>query len=161
MAVDLTTTMKNKFKTMLRSRMTDHNSANRVGSQWIYPDKPRVDLTKNSYPRISVLDDNESREIMDIAENTQKTSRIAFWIYVWGNPDDPMLLTISSVVYEGVYLLDYIVEELKTEIEDHFSDLRAATPCPHDYNIVRVRDVPDDEGIGRLIKEVVVEVQWE
>ena len=159
--VDLTTKMKNKVVALLRSRVTDPNLTNRVGSQWIYPDKPRVDLTKNSYPRISVLDSTETREIMDIAANTSKMNELAIWIWVWGNRDDPMLLTISTVVYEGEYLADYLRELVKDEIEDHFSDLRAAVPCPHNYEIVGERDIPDPQDIGRIIKEIRIRLEWE
>lgn len=146
---------------MLRTRLTDRNSSSRVGSQWIYPDKPRVDLTKNSYPRISVIDVNETREIMDIAANTQKTSTVAILLYIWGNKDDPMILTISSVNYEGEYLADYMREDIKETIETYFSDLRSAVPHPHDYKIVGERDIPDSEGIDRIIKEIRIQLQWE
>jgi len=159
--VTLANKAKNKLISLLRNRVSDPNSASRVGSQWIYPDKPRVDLTKNSYPRIAVIDENEEREVMDVAGNTAKISRISIMLYIWGNKDDPMILTISSVAYEGQYLLDYMIELIKEEIESHISDLRQATPYLHDYRIVREREIPDDEGIGRIIKEIVVEFSWE
>ena len=53
---------QNQLITVLRTRLTDPNSTNRVGNNWIFNGFPRKDLQKNSYPRISVIPVTETAE---------------------------------------------------------------------------------------------------
>lgn len=85
------------------------------GSTWVYPDKPRVDLNKDSYPRISVWTLSEPMTELGMGESNFRSS-ISLQIEVIAYKD--MITEINDDSYEGQQLCDYlarrIVNALKT-----------------------------------------------
>ena len=86
----------------LRSGLTDYNSASRVGTHWIYSDKPRItDLLKNkhNFPRVAVTNQDESTFKSMGLQCTQHhdLTQIAINVYVPGN----LTCEINNVASEG------------------------------------------------------------
>lgn len=51
------------------------------GTHWIFPDMPRIDLNKNSYPRVGVVHVSESGEPLGFSAETEWDSvHIAFFV---------------------------------------------------------------------------------
>lgn len=61
-----------ELRNFFRNNLTDYNSSSRSGEQWIYDDEPRANLTKNSYPRISVKKITASQKLIGMADNTMR-----------------------------------------------------------------------------------------
>jgi hypothetical protein len=58
-----------ELRNFLRNNLTDLNSTNRGGANWIYADWPSSKITsKNVYPRVIVTKINESGEIIGLGE---------------------------------------------------------------------------------------------
>lgn len=148
---------KNAVITVLRNRLTDYNSASRTptGSNWIYPDFPRLDLGKNSYPRISVTDVTETAEITDINRTMFYHCRLQIDVWVWAGIDgkDSMLLTISSVVYEGQKLLDLIARDVISGLDDNKADFDDDTNILHNLKLLAKVDMGQDPDKKQVIRK--------
>lgn len=127
--------------TALRAGLTDHNSANRVGSNWIYPGFPRQDLSKNSYPRISVIDVGGTTEVIAVGRATGKVKRLQLDIWVWGDEKDPMILTIDSTAHEGTKLLDRLGKDVEDYFDDNRDDFDSTAKKLHDIKVFGPRDL--------------------
>jgi hypothetical protein len=92
------------LRDMLRTRLTDPNSA-RVGA-YVVEDFPRTtDLTINSYPRISVIEQFDSERPFGLnSTNAIVSSRLQ--LDIWVKPDH--VLTVTAVPYEGFKLIRLI-----------------------------------------------------
>ncbi len=150
---------ENQIITVLRANLTDPNSTDREGSNWIFNDIPRLDLKKNSYPRISVMPVTETAEIIEFGGNMQYSPQIQIDIWVWGGLDgkDPMILTIGSDKYEGNKLLTYLARAVKDAIDDNKSTLEQDTNKMWNYTLlasVHMGQDPDKKKILRHRIEV-------
>ena len=54
---------------------------------WIFPDKPRLDLSINSYPRVSVTNISESGELQGIADTAHYWQNIRLQIDIFAKKD--------------------------------------------------------------------------
>jgi hypothetical protein len=141
-----TTLPKNLLIGVLRSRLTDYNSTNRTGSQWIYPGWTRGDLGKNSYPRINVLDVGGTGEIIDIARNMENHIRMQIDVRVWGDDKDPMVLNdTNSNPHEGSKLADLIMQDIQTELNSHKDDFNTTAKVLHDMRFSGPIDLGPEE----------------
>eukprot|EP00916_Digyalum_oweni_P004723 GHVL01008363.1.p1 GENE.GHVL01008363.1~~GHVL01008363.1.p1 ORF type:complete len:238 (+),score=-3.50 GHVL01008363.1:94-807(+) len=52
----------------LRNNLTDYNSANRSGEEWIYDDWPKASLSEKSFPRVSVRKLTEDGRIIGLGD---------------------------------------------------------------------------------------------
>jgi len=60
-----------EYRNFLRNNLTDPNSGNRGGANWIYADWPSPKITsKNVYPRVIITKIHESGEIIGVGDNT-------------------------------------------------------------------------------------------
>ena len=86
---------------------------NANGSTWIYPDKPRDNLTKTSYPRISVLILNNPGELMGLGEtDTWHDGKVQIDILTYKG----LKATISSEIKEGQDIVNYLGRQIKSKM---------------------------------------------
>lgn len=108
-------------------------------TSWIYPDKPRADLSSSSLPRISVLivDSGGYRAGKYDAAVEYK---VRFQIDIWTKEND--IETINGRKYEGDRLAQVLGEQVCNVIQEHEDDLH---PIMYDYDpITGPRDMPYD-----------------
>ena len=155
---------KNEVITVLRARLTDYNSSARTpsGSNWIYPDFPRLDLGKNSYPRISVMDVTETAEIIDIGRNMKYFPRLQIDVWVWAGIDgkDSNLITISTVVYEWQKLLDLVARDVISALDTNKSDFDDDTNILHNLKMLAKIDMGADPERRQVIRKRI-EISFE
>jgi hypothetical protein len=124
--------------TALRANLTDYNSTNRVGSNWIYPDLPRVDLRKNSYPRIGVVEANEIQEVLG-SGTTERWAECTFDIIVYTIGD-----VIGSNNQEGQQLADTIGRDVVSFLGDNWKTDSNFSGY-FNFEIVENRQLPHDK----------------
>lgn len=113
-------------------------------SNWIYPDKPQIDLTRSSFPRISVtlVSDTPTR-LGNYEADLEHLLR--FQVDVWAKePAEGEVWTISGKKYAGDSLAEYLVYEVVDAFNEYESDLHPALwgflgevgpkDMPFDYN---------------------------
>ena len=144
----------NEVITVLKARLTDPNSTNREGTNYIYDDMPRKDLSKNSYPRLSVMLVSETGDIIDFAGTMQYHPRVQIDIWVWAGIDgqDSMKLTISGKVYEGQKLLDYMARQVKNALDDNKSDFYDDTNKMWNYELLASVNMGQDPVKRQIIR---------
>lgn len=129
---------ENQLITLLKDNLTDPNSTNRSGTGWIYDDMPRIDLSKNSYPRISVIPVTETGEIIEFGGTMQYSPHVQIDIWVWAGIDgqDSMILTIDDKKYEGNKLLTYLKRQVTNALDDNKDDLYSVTNVMWNYKLL-------------------------
>lgn len=154
---------KKLLVTVLRARLTDHNSASRVGAQWIYPNWPKEDLVKNSYPRISVSDINMTSEVIAISRKQEYVWRAQIDVWCWGDPEDPMILTIGGSSHSGSKLLDRIAAEVVEAIESNISDFNNDAHQLHNPMLKAYIDRDEERKLksGRVVKLLRKVIEYE
>jgi len=111
---------------LLRNRMTDPNSSNRIGDNWIYPDWPRIEegdgeLSTNSFPRIScVYVDERGRPYAVGSSALLISSQIQ--IDVWCSTKQEPLNVGGADKKKEQALADYLARQVVKEIDDHWHD---------------------------------------
>lgn len=152
---------KQLLQAMLRNRMTDYNSTNRTGVNWIYSGWPRKDLKKNSYPRISLIDAGGTGEVIDIRQDMLFTNRIQIDVWVWGDDSDPMTLTIDSETYEGQKLLDKIGQDLRDRLNTYKSDFYVTEKQMFNLKVLTFQDMgPDPDRKDVIRKRMDINLEW-
>ena len=89
-------------------------------SNWIYPDKAKETLSRTSFPRMNVLVVGGSGERLG-QYNSNVVSTIHFQIDIWTKENQKF--TISSVVYEGDKLAEYLAYEITKAFRANEDDL--------------------------------------
>ena len=157
MVTNLTSEPKNEVITLLRARLTDYNSSSRspTSSQWILPFFPRLNLVKNSYPRISVTEVSETAEIINVNRDMMYHPRLQIDVWVWAGIDgkDSMLLIINSVVHEGGKLLDLIARDVRNVLDTNKSDFDDDTNKLHNYRLLASVDMGADPDKPQVIRK--------
>jgi len=137
---------------------SDYNTTRNNVSKMIWKDLPRKDITKNSYPRISIVEVTETGDAVAIGQKTATENiyvcQIDIWI--WDKPDDTHLLTVGGNVVSGTRARDEIAREVLYKMRNNFySDTNMSGY--YDYRIRAVRTLPFDENIGILRKQIEIE----
>lgn len=129
---------ENQLITLLKANLTDPNSDDRKGDNWIFDDMPRKDLNKESYPRISVMPVTETAEIIEFRGNMQYSPHLQIDIWVWAGDagQDSMILTIDDKPYEGNKLLTYLARQVKNALQQNKEDLYDVTNKMWNYTLV-------------------------
>ncbi len=145
---------QNQLITVLRANVADPNSANRIGSNFIFNGLPRQDLKKNSYPRISVVMVTETAEIIEFGGTMQYSPQLQIDVWVWAGIDgqDSMKLTISEKVYEGKKLLDYLARAVKNALDDSKSDFYDDTNIMWNYVQLASVDMGQDPDKKQILR---------
>ena len=156
---NLTEEPENQLITVLKANLTDPNSTNRVGSNWIFDDMPRKDLKKDSYPRISVTPVTETAEGVNIRRNPtmQYEPQIQIDVWVWAGIDgyDSMILTISGNKYEGNKLLTYLKRQVINVLDDNQDDLLDVTNIMWNYKLLASVPMGQDPVKKQIIRHRV------
>ena len=113
------------YQTMLFLRAiisTDYNTTRNSVNTMIWPDFPRKDLTKQSYPRISVIGVTETGDSVSIGglKKQQFNYVLQLDIWHWDKPKDALIVTVGGSTYSGVAARDRIgrdVIDLMPEIQ--------------------------------------------
>ncbi len=150
-------------QSLLRAQMTDYNSTDRIGDNWIYPDWPRVTgngaLSKNSYPRISIIDISETGEPLTIGNTAGlfQTILLQIDVWIWSKDKDAMILVIDSDNYEGTRLRDKIARDVINELRNHFYSDTNTKYEYSDFNVTGMRSIDFDEVSGILRKTIDIQ----
>ena len=121
-------------------------------SNWIYPDKAKETLSRTSFPRMNVLVVGGSGERLG-QYNSNVESTIHFQIDIWTKENQKQ--TISSVVYEGDKLAEYLAYQITAAFRANEDDLH-----PELYNYTLL-GIPRDLGFNQEMEcfHKVVEVE--
>ena len=126
----------------------------RGNSNWIYPDKAKETLSRTSFPRINVLIVGGTGARLG-QYNSNVESVIHFQIDIWTKENQPQ--TISSVVYEGDKLAEYIAYEITKYFRANVDDLH---PALYNYTLLGTpRDLGFNQEMGCFHKIVEVELK--
>ncbi len=123
-------------------------------SNWIYPDKAKITLSKTSFPRINILSiGGPGFRLGQYNSNMQTNTR--FQMDIWVKED--YIATISSVKFSGDKLAEYIGFQLLKAFEDNENDLFNQL---YNYNLL---SGPRDMGFNEEYQafHIVVEVELE
>ena len=109
-------------------------------SNWIYPDKPREDISRTSFPRIAIkLISAPAKRLGNYQSDIEYLFH--FQIDIWAKQaKQTEVWTIDSVKYTGDDLVEYLASEVLQAFKDHISDL---FPALYDYEpITGPKDMP-------------------
>lgn len=116
--------MREAFQGVLHNNVHDPNSANRPNSnpRWIYEDHPRGDLSKESFPRLSlefIGAPNFFTGYYDSSRNVAiSMSRVV--INIWAYPDHECTYDVGqdpTGTFKNAELRDRIASEVKAKLE--------------------------------------------
>jgi len=121
-------------------------------SNWIYPDKAKETLSKTAFPRMNILVVGGSGARLG-QYNSNVESSIHFQIDIWAKENQKF--TISSVVYEGDKLAEYIGYQITKAFRAYESDVYNAL---YNYTLL---GTPRDLGFNQEMEcfHKVVEVE--
>lgn len=122
----------------LRAWLIDVGTARANTATMIMPNVPRSQkLTKVSYPRISVVLDNEESEKAGISSNKAEkiNSVIRIGTHVWAKDGDAQVLEINSDKYEGQRLREYLQRVISDTLRQRFLITPSYDKDPHIQNL--------------------------
>ena len=121
-------------------------------SNWIYPDKAKVSLSKTAFPRLNVLVVGGTGGRLG-QYNSDIESAIHFQIDIWTKENQPQ--TISGVKYEGDKLAEYFAHQVMAAFRSYENDLH-----PELYNYTPI-GIPRDMGFSTELEcfHSIVEVE--
>jgi len=121
-------------------------------SNWIYPDKAKVSLSRTAFPRINVLVVGGTGGRLG-QYNSDIESSIHFQIDIWTKENQPQ--TIDSVKYEGDKLAEYLAHQIMGAFRSYENDLH-----PELYNYTPI-GIPRDMGFNTELEcfHTIVEVE--
>lgn len=95
-------------------------------SNWIYPDKPRVDITRTSFPRISITKISDGA-IRAGNKDAPMLHTARFQADIWvKEPIEGEVWTIGGNKYAGKDLAEYLGYEIVAAFRDYIDDLNRA-----------------------------------
>lgn len=131
------------MRDFLRSNMIDPDATRlAAGTNWIYDDFPRHDLSSSSYPRVSIIETNESSEPLGFRSDNFWTT-IDLQVDIWVKEDTEY--TIDTVYYADIALCRKIARDTIESVRNNWTDLADAnsfltikmtgkTPPNYDFN---------------------------
>ncbi len=121
-------------------------------TNWIYPDKAKVSLSRISFPRINILVVGGTGERLG-QYNSNVESAIHFQIDIWTKENQEQ--TISSIVYEGDKLAEYFAYEITRIFRANVDDI---FPALYNYTLL---GTPRDLGFNQEMEcfHKIVEVE--
>jgi len=112
------------MREFLRANMTDPNATRlAAGTNWVFDDYPRIDLSSDSYPRISVIEIGETDVPLGFRSDNMWTT-INFQIDIWVKEDKSY--TIGGTYYADIALCRKIARDTKEAIRNNWTDLADA-----------------------------------
>ena len=121
-------------------------------SNWIYPDKAKVSLSRTAFPRINVLVVGGTGGRLG-QYNSDIESAIHFQIDIWTKENQVQI--IDSVKYEGDKLAEYLAHQVMAAFRSYENDLH-----PELYNYTPI-GIPRDMGFDTELEcfHTIVEVE--
>lgn len=107
-----------EIRNFLRSNLTDPQTP--VRTNWIYDDYPREDLSSSSYPRISIIETNESAVPLGFRSDNHWTI-MDFQIDVIVKDDS--YYTISTEYYADINLCRKLARDVTEAFRNNWTDL--------------------------------------
>ena len=136
---------------------SDYNTTRNNVNTMIWKDLPRADLTKNSYPRISITAITETGDQVSIGNkvSTENTYITQIDVWMWDKPGDPLFVTVSSTSMSGTRARDAIVREVLYLLRKNF--YTDANLGYYGYKVRANRIIPFDENSGLLRRSIEIE----
>ena len=143
----------------LRTLITsDYNTTRNNPKQMVWKDLPRKDITKNSYPRISIMEVTETGSAVAIGAttSTENTYVVQLDVWMWDKPQDPLFVTVDSTVMAGTRARDEITRDILYLLRNNFYTNTSLSGY-YDYNVRANRIVSFNENDGILRRSVEIE----
>jgi len=143
----------------LRTLITsDYNTTRNNVKQMVWKDFPRKDLTKNSYPRISISEITETGDAVAIGSttSTENTYLVQLDIWMWDKPQDPLFVTVDTNVMAGTRARDEIARHILYLLRNNFYKNTSLTGY-YDYRVRTNRQFAFDEDLGLLRRSIQIE----
>lgn len=134
---------------LLRNELYDYNTS-RSGN-WIYPDFPNVNLSNDSYPRVSVTDADEPAKRISVGTKDEMQT-VDIDINVWVKSG--IIYERDSDQYEGAKLRDAIAREIVDAIRLN-QDVLASSGL-HNYERIGMKTINSEVTEGVLRKQITV-----
>jgi hypothetical protein len=100
--------------------------ANSKNYNWIYPDMPRINLDRTSFPRISITKISDSG-IRAGSKDAPIFNTARFQASIWvKQPIAGEIYTIGGIKYAGHDLAEYLAYEIVAAFRDYIDDLNRA-----------------------------------
>lgn len=100
--------------------LTDPNSAERAGVNWIYDDKPLTDLGSTSYPRVSILQVTKQK-VSRGGRSTLAYDRIHIQIDVYCT-ERMTNLSVGGTAYDQQQLCDILAQQMQEGMITYLTD---------------------------------------
>jgi len=142
----------------LRGLITsDYNTTRNDVNKMVWKDLPRKDITKNSYPRISIMDITETGSPVSIGNNTSTENNyiVQIDVWMWDKIKDPLFVTVDSVSMSGTRARDEIARHVLYLLRRNFyTDTNLGY---YDYKVRANRPLSFDEDSGILRRSIEIE----
>lgn len=134
---------------LLRGQLYDYNTSR--SGEWIYPDFPKINLSNNSYPRVSVTDLDEPARKFSVGTKSEMQT-VDIDINVWVK--NGIIYERNSEQFEGAKLRDAIAREIVDAIRLN-QDALAASGL-HNYERIGMKTINSEITEGLLRKQITV-----
>ena len=143
----------------LRTLITkDYNTTRNDVKKMVWKDWPRKDITKSSYPRISIMDVTETGDPVSIGQKaaTENTYILQIDVWIWDKPNDPQFLTVNSTNMAGTRARDTITRDVLYLLRKNFFTNTSLIGY-YDYRVRANRVIAFDEKSGILRRSIEIE----
>ena len=143
----------------LRTLITkDYNTTRNNVNNMVHKDWPRKDLSKNSYPRISISPITETGNPVSLGqkEATENTYIIQMDVWIWDKPEDAQYLTVNAVSMSGTRARDTITRDVLYLLRKNFYTNTSLIGY-YDYRVRANRVIAFDEKEGLQRRSVEIE----
>lgn len=123
------------------------------GTNWIYPDKPRIELAKTSYPRIAVISLGENSSDAGMGE-TNTDEILTFQIDILAYKDQKC--TIDNETKEGPDVCQYLARQVIKKIHESRALMQYKLYNPQILNNFPI-PFQEDKNIFRQVIELKLE----
>jgi len=134
---------------LLRGQLYDYNTSR--SSEWIYPDFPKINLSNNSYPRVSVTDSDEPARKLSVGTKSEMQT-VDLDINVWVK--NGIIYEKNTEQFEGAKLRDVIAREIVDAIRLN-QDVLSASGL-HNYERIGMKTINSEVTEGLLRKQITV-----
>jgi len=110
------------------------------GSDWVFPDKPRDDLKRDSYPRIACIQLTENPDFIELG-STETNEIVSFQFDILAYKDQTCI--IDTEKKEGVDVVNYLARKIINAFKDYWvSDVLYVI---RDIDFISNEPIPFDE----------------
>lgn len=127
-----------------------------VGSNWVFPDSPREDLSKDSYPRIGCWQISESTDPEEMGTQSNSYDTVLFQIDVVTHKD--VMCLIDSEYKGGLNVTKYLARQIKNAFKDYAKTDLIYTIL--DFRIIENSPLPYQEDLNIYRRIVQVQITF-